>query len=249
MCSECQWLRYSPPNATSSLVVTSPNSQSACSRAYSWWSSSIAPMQSSSNSGRKSRRPALPALWSTQTFASVPQNSRSRMPRARNQPRVRSSETRRTCVFRRRDRPPRRAVPRRPRPPTSLEDVFAPLLELVVVVGVLELLGRVDVAGVDNGCAGVGCLRDQLTDWLDDVFAARRVQRPVRMTEAVLHVDNDDCGSVGLELECHTRGYERGCENVRDGGCARRPLPDCAAHRSTSGLFAAASVRWPVQTE
>ena len=92
--------------------------------------------------------------------------------------------------------------------PRALDDVLAPALELVVVVGVLELLGRVDVAGVDDARARVAGPVDEFGDWLDGVLAPGGVQRAVRVAEAVLHVDDDDRGAVGVE-RAHVRALGR----------------------------------------
>ena len=84
--------------------------------------------------------------------------------------------------------------------PRPLEDVFAPLVELVVVVGVRELFGRVDVAGVDHLHVGLAGPGDEVGDRFDDGLAAGRVQRAVGVTEAVLHVHDHDCRAVWLEV-------------------------------------------------
>jgi len=49
--------------------------------------------------------------------------------------------------------------------------VFAPAVELVVVVGVLELVGRVDVAGEDDARAGLAGPVDEPGDRLDGRLA------------------------------------------------------------------------------
>jgi len=72
--------------------------------------------------------------------------------------------------------------------------VFAPPLELVVVVGVVELLRRVDVSGVDDARAGLAGPVDERRDRLDCRRARLGVEAPVGVTEAVLHVDDDNRG-------------------------------------------------------
>ncbi len=78
--------------------------------------------------------------------------------------------------------------------PTAFEDVFAPAVELVVVVGVVELVGWVHVASINNGGVGVVGPIDEIGDGSDCLLAAGGVQRAIRMTEAVLHVDDDNRG-------------------------------------------------------
>jgi hypothetical protein len=79
--------------------------------------------------------------------------------------------------------------------PGALDDVLAPARELVVVVGVLELLGRVDVPRVDDARTGVPGPRDEARDGVEGVLAGRRVEAPFRVAEAVLHVHDDDGGA------------------------------------------------------
>jgi hypothetical protein len=76
--------------------------------------------------------------------------------------------------------------------PRPLDDVFAPAVELVVVVGVVELLGRVDVAGVDDAGTCLPGAGDEVGHRFDGVTTRRRVEAPVGVTEAVLHVDHDE---------------------------------------------------------
>jgi hypothetical protein len=77
--------------------------------------------------------------------------------------------------------------------------VFAPPLELVVVVRVVELLGRVDVAGVDDAGVGVARAFYEVGHGVDTRLARGGVQASLGMTEPVLDVDDDDCGPVGVE--------------------------------------------------
>lgn len=60
--------------------------------------------------------------------------------------------------------------------PGPLEDVFAPLVELVVVVGVLELLGWMDVPRVDDRRTTLVGPLDEVRDRPDGLLAAGRVQ-------------------------------------------------------------------------
>ena len=60
-----------------------------------------------------------------------------------------------------------------------------------------------DVPRVDDLDARVTGPLDQSGDRFDHRLAPRGVQRPVRMGEAVLHVDDDQCGGIGIER--HTR--------------------------------------------
>ncbi len=84
--------------------------------------------------------------------------------------------------------------------PGAFEDVFAPAVELVVVVGVLELLGRVDVAGEDDARAGAAGAVDEPRDGLDGRLAVRCVEAPVGVTEAVLHVDDHEGRLLWVQL-------------------------------------------------
>ena len=83
--------------------------------------------------------------------------------------------------------------------PGPLEDVFGPAVELVVVVGVRELLGRMDVPREDDARASVPGAVDEVGAGFDGVLAAWRVEASVRMTESVLHVDDEYCGGRGVE--------------------------------------------------
>ncbi len=84
--------------------------------------------------------------------------------------------------------------------PRSLEYVLAPAVELVVIVGVLELLGRVYVPRVDHLYARITGPIDERRYRIDRCLASGSVQAPVRMTEAVLHVDDDDRGAGWVDV-------------------------------------------------
>jgi len=74
----------------------------------------------------------------------------------------------------------------------------SPAVELVVVVGVVELFRGVDVASVHDPGARLARVGDQRRHRVDDRLARRRVETPVGVTEAVLHIDDDHCGVVGI---------------------------------------------------
>jgi len=102
---------------------------------------------------------------------------------------------RHTCASRRCGPRLARQARRRVRRPTTLDDVFSPPVELVVVVGVVELLGRVHVPGVHDTRAGVAGVVDEGRHRLDRRLARLGgVEAPVGVTEPVLHVDDDHRG-------------------------------------------------------
>jgi hypothetical protein len=128
--------------------------------------------------------------------------------------------------------------------PRVLDDVFAPAVELVVVVVALELFGRVDVSGEDDRGAGFAGSLDHLGTRLDCRLAVRRVQRAVWVAEPVLHVHDDDGGAVWIQL--HIGDFGQKAQNrYSGGGCGGVDVSSSAGFRQSRTTAVAFCLRRP----